>query len=138
MKERMMQQSLFHGILLDLGFMDPQYPQTFPLFARKIAGDWGLYGIKVARKDLDATVTQIQSHMRMDKPFYNHLYDDEMLIVIFKERIFHATTHASSWHEVRDYGRSLGVPVEQLDFWPNRFQDEIHYFGPEDFIDPLN
>lgn len=130
-----MQQTLFHGILLDLAFVDQEYPKSFPLFAQKLSGDWGLHGIKVARNDCESTVADIQSHMKADKPFYNHLYDDEMLIVIFRERIFRVTPHASSWIEVIQYGAALGIPQQQLDFWPNRFQDEIHYFEPGNFTE---
>jgi hypothetical protein len=133
-----MQQTLFHGILVDHAFVDPQFPKTFTLFAYKIAGDWGLYGIKVVRLDLESSVANIQSHMRTDEPFYNHLYDDEILIVIFKNRIFHVTPHASSWKEIQLYGKTLGIPDEQLDFWPNRFQDEIHYFGRENLLKTAN
>ena len=130
-----MRQNMFHGILLDLAFVDQGYPKSFSLFAQKLSGDWGLYGIKVDRNDFESVVASIQSHMKSDKPFYNHLYDDEMLIVIFRERIFHMTTHASSWKDVKQYGLTLGIPEQQLDFWPNRFQDEIHYFEQENFTE---
>lgn len=130
-----MRQTMFHGILLDLAFVDQEYPKSFPLFAQKLSGDWGLYGIKVDRNDYESTVVNIQAHMKADKPFYNHLYDDEILIVIFRERIFRMTTHASSWEEVIQYGVALGIPKHQLDFWPNRFQDEIHYFEQGNFTE---
>jgi hypothetical protein len=130
-----MQTDVFHGILLDVGFVDPRYPETFSRFAQKRSGDWGLYGIEIPRDELENTVLSIQANMRADGQFYNHLYDDETLIVIFKTRVFHATPHRSSWDAIQQYGISLDIPIEQLDFWPNRFQDEIHYFGREDFAE---
>lgn len=66
--------------------------------------------------------------MRSDRIFYNHLYNDEILIVIFKKKIFRVNSHKSSWKEIIEYGLSFDIPIEQLDFWPNRFQDELHYF----------
>jgi hypothetical protein len=134
-KGKFMRQIMFHGILLDLAFVDQEYPKSFSLFAQKLSGDWGLYGIKVDQNDCESTVVNIQAHMRTDQPFYNHLYDDERLIVIFRERIFRVTTHASSWEEVKQYGLTLGIPEQQLDFWPNRFQDEIHYFEQGNFME---
>lgn len=125
-------QSAFHGILVDLAFTDRHYPETFPLFARKTSGNWTLFGIKVPREDLDHCITGIQSAMREDQPFYSHLYDDETVIVIFKNRVFRVTAHCSSWKEIQAYGQTLNIPAEQLDFWPNRFQDEIHYFTREE------
>ena len=124
-----MQQNKFHGILLDVSFLDRHYPESFSIFAHKQMGDWGLYGIEVPRDDLENTVLNIQTQMRTDQPFYNHLYDDEAVIAIFKKRAFRVTSHISSWKDIQQYGLTLDIPMEQLDFWPNRFQDEIHYFG---------
>lgn len=130
-----MQQSVFHGILLDLSFVDHDFPSTFQLFAHKKVGEWGLYGISVPRDQLEQALLSIQAHMRTDGQFYNHLYDDQTLIAIFKTRIFRTSTHLSGWNEIHAYGLSLGIPAQQLDFWPNRFQDEIHYFEREDFVE---
>lgn len=129
-----MHQTIFHGILVDAAFLDRHFVAMFPSFARKVAGEWGFHGIIVPRNELDATVSVIQANMRSDKPFYSHLYDDDTLVAIFKDRVFFATSHSSSWKEIQKYGLSLNIPNGQLDFWPNRFQDEIHYFSQEDFI----
>jgi len=131
-----MRQPLYHGILVDVAFTSREFPRTFPLFAYKKAGEWGLYGIQVARKDLETAIQSIRGAMRADAPFYAHLYDDEQVIVIFKERVFRVTSHASRWDELRRYGLTLGIPLVQLDLWPNRFQDEIHYFTERDFLVP--
>jgi hypothetical protein len=37
-----MQQGMFHGILVDMAFLDRDYPKTVSIFAQKKAGDWGL------------------------------------------------------------------------------------------------
>jgi hypothetical protein len=93
-----------------------------------------LYGIEVTRDNLESAIFDIQAAMRSDAPFYAHLYDDETVIVIFQAHIFRVNSHRSSWGEVMRYGKTLGIPAEQLDFWPNRFQDEVHYFGKGSFI----
>lgn len=129
-----MAQSTFHGILVNMAFTDKSFPIQYKLFAQKNAGDWVLYGIEISRELLDRTIGDIQTNMRDDEPFYAHLYDDEMLVVIFKNRVFKVTNHTSSWEEITLYGKSLNIPQEQLDFWPNRFQDEPHYFEPESFV----
>jgi hypothetical protein len=129
-----MSQNKFHGILVNMAFTDITYPTHFKLFAQQNAGDWILYGIEISRENLDPSIAQIQKNMREDEPFYAHLYDDEMLVVIFKKRIFKTTSHSSSWGEIMRYGKALNIPQEQLDFWPNRFQDEPHYFESANFI----
>lgn len=129
-----MAQNKFHGILVNMAFTDIAFPKHFKLFAQQNAGDWVLYGIEITPEHLDDSIVQIQSNMREDEPFYAHLYDDEMLVVIFKNKVFKVTSHASSWDEIQRYGAMLNIPQEQLDFWPNRFQDEPHYFEPASFI----
>lgn len=126
-----MQQKIFHGILVDMAFIDIRYPEIFSIFAQEKSGDWTLYGIEVPRKHLENAVANIQTYMRTDKHFYAHLYGDEVVVVIFKTRVFRVTPHISSWGDIHQYGRML---VEQLDFWLNRFQDELHYFKRENFV----
>lgn len=123
-----MKQNVFHGILVNLAFTDTSFPEQFSIFSQKTAGDWTLYGIIVEKDNVRDAITGIQSHMRSDENFYAHLYNDDSLIVIFKDRYFEANTHISSWNEIIAYGTGKGIPRGQLDFWPNRFQDEIHYF----------
>jgi hypothetical protein len=132
--EEVMAQNKFHGILVNMAFTETTYPTHFPLFAQENAGDWVLYGIEISRENLDDSIAQIQTNMRKDEPFYAHLYDDEMLVVIFKKKVFTVTSHSSSWGEILHYGKELNIPMEQLDFWPNRFQDEPHYFKPVSLI----
>lgn len=127
-------QNCYHGILVDAAFTDKRFPESFKLFARKQAGEWTLFGVEILREELDQAILSIQAEMRADEPFYGHLYDDETLIAIFKRRVFRLTPHRSSWEEIKEYGKSLNIPEEQLDFWPNRFQDEIHYFDRENFV----
>jgi hypothetical protein len=129
-----MLQNCYHGILVDAAFTNKSFPNTFKLFARKHSGDWTLFGVEIPRDGLDQTIQSIQAEMRADEPFYGHLYDDETLIVIFKKPIFRVTPHNLSWDVIKGYGKSLNIPEEQLDFWPNRFQDEIHYFDRADFV----
>src|SRR6185437_9909564 len=113
-------------------FIDPNFFNHFKTFAKKQNGSWRIYGIEIEDSHLDQTISQIQSNMKSDQPWYAHLYNDEKLIVIFKEKVFTATPHISSWKPIFDYGRELNIPEEQLDFWPNRFQDESHYFTTQE------
>jgi hypothetical protein len=132
-------QNIYHGILVNKSFLDPLFPNQFTVFAKKKSAltdetDWILYGIEVPKEDLEKTVEAIQKNMHSDQPWYAHLYNDEELIAIFKEKVFRVTPQSSTWEEIIAFGKFLNIPGEQLIFWPNRFQDEIHYFNPEDFI----
>lgn len=126
----------YHGILIDAAFDDPTYPEKFKLYAKRISVStgWILFGVEIPEAELAGKVLEIQQYFKSDKPYYAHFYNDEKLIVVFKEKVFTVTPHKTSWNPVIEYGVSLGIPKAQLDFWPNRFQDEIHYFKAEDFV----
>lgn len=124
----------YHGILVDASFLDPEFPLSFRNFAQQVAGSWLLHGIEVPQQDLTAAIEQIQRAMKADRPYYAHLYNDTELIVIFKERVFRVSPDTATWKPIVEYGEAFGIPTEQLDFLPNRFQDERHYFEPGDFL----
>lgn len=125
----------YHGIVIAQGFRDPTFPQLFPIFAKRISQSdgWTIYGIEINAADLENTIGRIQEQFVSVEPWYAHLYNDEELIVIFKNRVFRATPQRSTWDDIIAHGTTLGIPASQLDFWPNRYQDEIHYFAPEVF-----
>lgn len=127
---------MYHGIVFDQEFEDPKFPQKFKVFAKRksSSSDWVLYGIEVNEDKKDRAVSEIQKNMKSNEPFYAHLYNDSDLIVIFKTKVFYVKPHISSWNQIIEYGRKQNIPEEQLDFWPNRFQDESHYFNKEDFV----
>jgi len=124
---------MYHGIIIDQEFKDLSISKTFKVFAKKQSGSWGIYGIEVEDSQLEESIKRIQESMKEDESWYAHLYNDEKLVVIFKNKVFEAKPHANSWKPIVDYGRELNIPEEQLDFWPNRFQDERNYFSKEDF-----
>jgi len=124
---------MYHGILIDQEFVDSSFPETFKIFSQKQDGSWNIYGIEVEDSELKEVINKIQENMKIDSAWYAHLYNDKELIVIFKNKVFKVMSQADSWKPIVDYGRELNIPEEQLDFWPNRFQDERHYFAKKDF-----
>ena len=130
-------QPAYHGIILDLEFENPGIiEKEFKIFAKRKSktNPWILYGIEVERDQIDNFIENMQREMKEDKPFYAHFYDDEEMRVVFKGKVIIVTPDKSTWLPIIEYGRTLNIPEEQLDFWPNRFQDETHYFDKEDFI----
>ena len=127
---------MWHGILVDSALEDPNYPNTLKVFAKRTSKSmgWVLYGVEIQGNEFSEVVNKIQSLMKSDKPYYSHFYNDHKVTVIFKDKTFEVTPHISTWKPVIEYGKQLNIPEEQLDFWPNRFQDEIHYFNKEDFL----
>lgn len=123
--------NMYHGIILDKEFKDSRFVNTFRIFNKRKSADsnWMLFGIEVEDQKLSETINAIQENLREDKPFYSHLYNNEKLIVIFKKKIFYMTFNVSTWSEFINYGKSLGIPEEQLKVSPIRFEDEASYFN---------
>lgn len=119
---------MYHGIIINKEFVDESFPETLKIFNQKQDGSWKIYGIEVEDQKLDEFIAQIQKNLKTDQSWYFHFYNDKELVVVFKNKIFKVTPHISSWSPIIDYGNELSIPKEQLDFWPNRFQDETHYF----------
>jgi DNA-directed RNA polymerase beta subunit len=127
---------MYHGIILDMAFDNPSYPEKMKIFAERksSSNDWILYGVEIADVSFDQVIKEIQMNMKSDKPYYSHFYNDEEMVVVFKEKLFRVKPHISTWTPIIEYGKELRIPKEQLDFWPNRFQDEVHYFDSKDFV----
>lgn len=119
---------MYHGIIIDQEFENKSFPATFEVFSKKKSGDWEIYGIKIHDLEVENTIKKIQSNMKSDEAWYAHLYNDKELIVIFKDKVFRVKPDILTWRPIVEYGRILKIPEEQLNFWPNRFQDETHYF----------
>jgi len=126
---------MYHGIIIDREFVDKNFPESLKQFAKKQDGSWGIYGIEVEDLQLEKVINEIQKNMKTDQAWYAHFYNDKQLIVVFKDKVFRIEPHVSSWKPIIEYGKKLNIPKEQLDFWPNRFQDEAHYFSKDDFVE---
>lgn len=130
-------QNNYHGILLDEEFISGQsfISTNFNIFAQRKSktNSWTLFGVEFPKSNLKNILKLTQENL-LTGPYYLHFYNDTDLIVVFKEKIFTVEPHISTWQPIIDYGKTLGVPATQLDFWPNRFQDEQHYFNHSDYL----
>lgn len=119
---------MYHGIIIDQEFKNKNFPGKFKIFAKKQDGSWGIFGIEIEDSLLNKVIEDIQKNMDNSDPWYAHLYNDVDLLVIFKNQVIKVKPHKSTWGPIIEYGKKLNIPEHQLDFWPNRFQDERHYF----------
>jgi hypothetical protein len=120
---------MYHGIIIDKEFNDPNLYQSFKVFNQKRSGKWKIYGIEIDDSILKDTITKIQENMKKDEPWYAHLYNGKDLIIIFKERVFYIKSDKSTWVPALELGKQLKIPEKQLDFHPNKFEDENNYFS---------
>ena len=126
----------YHGIIIDSSFTNLDFLKGIKFFAKRksVNNPWTLYGIEVKEELIEDTLTKVQKFLKTDKNYYSHFYNKSNLIVVYKKRIFKIKPDVTTWKSAIDYGLKLNIPHEQLDFWPNRRQDEIHYFNASDFL----
>ena len=67
---------------------------------------------------VNVSADDIQKLSGFIKPgWYMHFWKDRDIVAVFKDKIFEFKREdKSSWKDAVDYGLSLGIPIEQLDF----------------------
>jgi len=74
-------------------------------------GRWHLYWVQVKEEQIEALSSEIR------KSWYAHFWKGQRLMAVFPGRKFDfQAVDKSTWKEVIEYGRSVGIPEEQLDF----------------------
>ncbi len=123
----------YHGNLLDVEFKDPKFLNKFKVFAKRKSNrnPWIMYGIVVSANKIKGVIKNVQKNLLSDKPYYAHFYREGELIVVFKKKVFRVTPDKSTWSEIIEYGRGLGIPDDQLVFAPNKLEEEESYYRDE-------
>jgi hypothetical protein len=118
----------YHGIIVEESLRDPSVLETLAILGRKKGRDWTLLRVGIEERALKMMVNRLRQNLITVNgvPFYAHFYHPGELIVVFPERVFRVTPEKSSWEPVVTYGKSVGIPAEQLDFAPCRFEDETY------------
>lgn len=72
---------------------------------------WHLYTVKVSKQDIEKLSKNIK------QKWYMHFWKGKNVIAIFKDKAFEFNLDDKlTWKPVINYGLSLGIPKEQLDF----------------------
>ena len=78
------------------------------------AGSWKLHKIEAGRE----FALEIAKCL-LDGPWYVHFWESgkDDVLVVYKERYFDIVySDKNTWHSAVEYGKSIGIPEEQLDF----------------------
>ena len=125
--------SEYHGIILSLSQRDKVIFRTLKIIGIKglFLGLIRFYKVSVGGKQLSEVMNRLQANMNnrilfKKMNFYAHFYRDSELIIVYKDRVFNVGTEKSSWKEAIEYGKLLGIPANQLDFYPCNVADEYY------------
>ncbi len=73
---------------------------------------WHLYSVEVDDKDIDL----ISKNLKSTK-WYAHFWKGNKVIAVFKDKTFNFDYNKKeTWKQAVEYGLSIGIPKEQLDF----------------------
>ena len=105
------------GVVIAESLADQSIINGFEVFKIHISSDedrWHMYWVKVNESDL----TLIQKNF-LDGGWYAHFAnaDSDEGVVVFRDKMFRMKkSDPSTWTGAIEFGRSIGIPEEQLDF----------------------
>lgn len=74
---------------------------------------WHLYTVMVSQDEIPT----IQKYLKREGGWYMHFWKGSYVTVVFRDKVFKIDYNdKATWKDAVDYGLSMGVPVEQLDF----------------------
>ena len=121
----------FHGIVINISQKNKSIFETVNIIGKRkyFFGLLILYKVKVSPDKIADAIKAFQSNMSdrivfKKQEFYLHFYRDNELIIVFRDKIFNASPNKSTWAEAIAHGRQLKITDKQLDFAPNRLEDE--------------
>ena len=120
---------MYHAIIIEESLKNKEVLKKYKILRTKIGKVWHMSILEI--KDPEGAIFDIQQAMLESEPYYFHIYDEgEHLIIVFKDKIFRVDPNdRSTWQAPKDYAETvLGIPPEQLDFYPSQFSYEDEWF----------
>lgn len=107
----------FKGVIVEESLIDNRILNDLEIEKIKITTEdkpnerWHLYTIKISKEKIEALNKNIRPN------WYMHFWKGKEVIVIFKDKIFSFNyDKKETWKPAIDYGLSIGISREQLDF----------------------
>ncbi len=109
----------YTGTIIEESLEDNRILNDFEIISVRITRDespvdrWHLYKVKSTKENL----LKFSNNLKQGT-WYAHFWDeDKNIIAIFRDNVFEFNyDDKSSWVSAVEYGKSLGIPNEQLDF----------------------
>jgi len=114
---------MFKGTIIENSLADPSILQSLEIEKTWQDGSWTLHNVLV---DED-TALKIGNYL-VDGPWYIHFWkpgDDNVLVVFKSKNFWIKYSDKSTWADAVAYGKSIGIPEEQLDFLMHDEEQEI-------------
>jgi hypothetical protein len=110
-------EKIYMGTLVEESLDDNRILNDVDVLSIKISKDenpqdrWHLYKVRVSKDD----IKKLSLHIK--KGWYMHFWEGENVVAVFKDKTFDFIYgNKNAWKDAIEYGLSLGIPREQLDF----------------------
>lgn len=109
--------SEYKGVIVEESLGDNRILNDFKIIEFRISKEenpadrWHLYTVQVSKEEI------VRLSKNIKQKWYMHFWKGRNVIAIFKDKKFEFNfDDKSTWKPVVEYGLSLGIPKEQLDF----------------------
>ena len=110
----------YKGTIIKESLIDPSILDSLQIVSDHVEnsqddadGSWHLYTVLISRDE----IPKIQPYLERKGGWYMHFWKGRDVIVVFRDRVFEIDADdKTTWKDAVEYGLSMGVPAEQLDF----------------------
>ena len=114
--------SKWRGVVISEGLLEPSLVNDFEVYKARVSkedldlgegkrGRWHLYHVYATESQIERLATQVRPG------WYCHFWQGKNLMVVFPGKRFDLKTDdRSTWKEAVEYGKSFGIPENELDF----------------------
>jgi hypothetical protein len=105
---------IYEGVIIKDSLEDPSVLDDMEVISHEIEPltNWDIYKVRATPDDFES-LSKIVKPLR----YYIHFWKGFDVVVIFRNKIFkYRLGDEASWKRVIEYGLSMGIPIDQLDF----------------------
>lgn len=105
---------MYKGTIIENSLSDKSILNQLKIVKTWQSDDWILHNVLLSREQ----IIDLPKYLT-DGPWYIHLWEQgkDEIYVVFKDKIFTIkSSDKSTWFDVISYGKSIGIPEEQLNF----------------------
>ncbi|MES2437137.1 MAG: hypothetical protein V4519_03915 [Patescibacteria group bacterium] len=105
---------MFKSSIIESSLTDKSFLDSVNILNTRRAGSWILHDVLIEKEQIE-----LISKSLVEGPWYVHAWEEgkDDVCVIYKNKIFWIKySDKSTWSDAVEYGKSIGIPEEQLDF----------------------
>jgi hypothetical protein len=108
----------YEGTIVEESLLDSRFVNNLEILGVHIssaeipADRWHLYKVRVGEEDIESLTKQLKP-----EHWYMHFWNGDDIIAVFPRKTFRFKhSDKSTWQPAIEYGKSISIPEEQLDF----------------------